>query len=369
MSSVPKLHRDFDGLMAEVQACALCPRMCESKRVLNRGCGPLSARIVVIGEAPGRLGADSSELPFHGDKAGHNFEELLDLSGIRRSDLFITNAVLCNPKDSKGNNSTPTELEITTCASFLKRQIDLINPQIVVTLGAVALRATAKIEMHRLNLREGIRTAIRWYGRELVPLYHPGQRAMIHRSFANQSADYQFLSERLRRTGQLKRQPSGTSRDSAVSLAVALLHAFGPLPYFAFHKYAYLAECLFSVQNGRRLTDALYIRQKDGPYCVDLHPLRLKRAGVGIEIASGKDGLFVAPISESLFSRPVPQAVDLLSIVDQVRVRYGSLSMPRLKTAVYLTTPMRILLRRERLGMSQFNAPIEFPTASQLETA
>src|SRR5438128_2012162 len=95
----------FNNLCKEVQSCKLCPRMNNSLRVLNHSVGSLNAKIMFIGEAPGRLGADDSGIPFHGDKSGHNFEELLEFANLNRGDLYITNSVLCNPKDEKGNNS------------------------------------------------------------------------------------------------------------------------------------------------------------------------------------------------------------------------------------------------------------------------
>jgi len=73
-------------------------------------------------------------IPFHGDRAGDNFESLLEQVGMSRHDCFITNAALCNPKDENGNNATPSRTEIQNCSNFLKRQIDLVNPKIVVTL-------------------------------------------------------------------------------------------------------------------------------------------------------------------------------------------------------------------------------------------
>ena len=164
--------------------------------------GSINAPLMFIGEAPGRLGADATGIPFHGDKTGHNFESLLDFVGIGRQDIFVTNAVLCNPKDSRGNNDTPSAQEIKNCAAFLSRQITLVNPLFIATLGAVALRALALIEPHDLELKSAVRTANNWYGRTLIPLYHPGQRAMVHRSFANQRSDYQFLADNLKRGGQ-----------------------------------------------------------------------------------------------------------------------------------------------------------------------
>jgi len=178
----------FADLSQRVQKCRLCERMRNSARVLNRSAGALSARVMFIGEAPGRLGADQTEIPFHGDQAGHNFEQLIRSVGLSREALFITNAVLCNPRDSGGRNATPNHLELENCSSFLREQIRLIDPQIVVTLGSSALRATSAIERHALSLAADVRTARAWFGRLLIPLYHPGQRAMVHRSAANQGS-------------------------------------------------------------------------------------------------------------------------------------------------------------------------------------
>lgn len=352
----------FEALVTSVGACTACPRMCESKRVLNRGCGPLTARVMIIGEAPGRLGADSSELPFHGDKSGHNFEALLEVAGIRRSDVFITNAVLCNPRDHVGNNATPTEIEIVNCSRNLKRQIDLLQPAIVVTLGATALRAASYVEKHDLTLRAAVRTSTQWYGRELIPLYHPGQRAMIHRSFANQSADYQFLAERVRRLGVARRRVTGRAKPDIAKVASAILERGGPRSYFALHKLAYLAEYYFCREYRLRMTDAYFIRQKDGPYCVDLHPERLRRAESSIHIERTRAGQLLLSKKQSLFGQPATQPLpgEQLKVIDEVLARYGTLPEERLKTVAYLTAPMRKLLRQERQGTNRFNAPILF---------
>ncbi len=67
----------FSKLVAEVHACTKCERMCDSARVLNYSVGNLNAELLFIGEAPGRLGADETEVPFHGDTSGRNFEDLI----------------------------------------------------------------------------------------------------------------------------------------------------------------------------------------------------------------------------------------------------------------------------------------------------
>jgi uracil-DNA glycosylase family 4 len=196
----------FDELARTARRCVACGRMKCSKRVIGHASGRLDAPVMFVGEAPGRLGADASSIPFHGDKAGDNFEGLLEQVGLSRYDCFITNAVLCNPRDDKGNNSTPSREELANCSIFLQRQIDLIQPSIVVTLGAQALQALRLIEPHDLSLAGGVRNKYAWYRRILIPLYHPGQRAMIHRSFFNQLVDYRFVAETYRRLGQERRQ-------------------------------------------------------------------------------------------------------------------------------------------------------------------
>ena len=136
------LNEDFNVLCDNVKNCIQCPRMSDSARILSRSVGNLKSDIMFIGEAPGRLGADSSGIPFHGDMSGHNFEDLLSFSYIDRSKIYVTNAVLCNPKDEKGNNSTPINQEIKNCSSFLRQQIELINPKIIVTLGRQGFTGT-----------------------------------------------------------------------------------------------------------------------------------------------------------------------------------------------------------------------------------
>ena len=334
--------------------------MSSSARVLNRGCGSLRAQIMVIGEAPGRLGADSSELPFHGDKAGHNFEFLIHQAGISRSQLFITNAALCNPKDASGNNATPSGSELAACSTFLRRQIDLVQPSLIVTLGASALKALNHISPHNLELRKAVRTSSRWFGRELIPLYHPGQRAMLHRSLANQVSDYNFLAERARRLVKPQAKVSGASRPD-IAAVVRIILGYGERSYFSLHKLCYLIELEYAKRNAVRLTSGFYIRQKDGPYCVDLHLQRLKRAGLPLGMSTRSGKLWIALESHGLFteiaSDPIANtAVDCINVVID---RYGRLTDDRLKTVCYLTQPMRRILRKERDGSNQLNAPID----------
>jgi uracil-DNA glycosylase family 4 len=145
-----------------------------------------------VGEAPGRHGAGRSGVPFSGDESGRRFEELLTLAGLRREDVFVTNAVLCNPLDASGNNRRPLPREVRACLTHLRAQIEAVDPEIVVALGGVALDALGRIEPHCATLACA-GEPVPWIGRTLVALYHPGRRAIVHRSISAQEADWRAL--------------------------------------------------------------------------------------------------------------------------------------------------------------------------------
>lgn len=274
----------FNRLIADVHHCMRCQRMAHSNRIFGNSSGSISAPLMIVGEAPGRLGADDTSIPFHGDRAGENFERLIAQVGISRYDCFITNAVLCNPRDHSGNNANPSRDEIANCSGFLKAQIDLVNPRIVVTLGNNALRALKLIEPHACELTKHVRSKHLWCGRMLIPLYHPSQRAMLHRSFFNQLSDYRFLAEQLNRLSRRRNSIAICGQiHSDVALTVRrILEVFGSISYFRLHKLFYMLEYHHVRVTGRRLTTSYAIRQKDGPYFVDLHISKLKRAVVSI---------------------------------------------------------------------------------------
>lgn len=361
-------EQEFADLCARVQQCRQCARMSQSKRVLNRASGAIDAEVMFVGEAPGRLGADSSGIPFHGDRSGHNFENLIEQVGLNRYSIFVTNSVLCNPKDSKGNNTTPNRHEIDNCSAFLREQIDLINPKLVVTLGGTALHAVSLIEPHRLSLSDHVRTAHKWYGRTLIPAYHPGQRAMIHRSFANQLADYQFIGEKVRRSGKNAQKISGNLNADVRTVVDLITQHKQPISYFGLHKMFYLVELSAVRRIGMRLTCAYIVRQKDGPYCTDLHIKKLQKAFPSLTTTNCNGRLVLNRFDAGLFSDSlVDEFHDWETVSDIVRAvveKYGRDDDASLKRRVYLTAPMRAILRSERRdGLNLFNAPIDFSPA------
>lgn len=356
---------NFRVLVDEVAACLRCERMRDSARLLGHSVGNLNASLMFVGEAPGRLGADQTHIPFHGDAAGHNFEELIAFAGLSREDIYVTNAVLCNPRDGRGNNATPNNHEISNCCDFLRRQVELVRPKVVVTLGAVALRAVAAIEPHHLVLSSSVRKAHPWFGCLLIPLYHPGQRAMMHRSFANQRSDYQFVAECVRKSGGRRKSVSGSTRGEVLEACRYVLEKRREVSYFELHKLAYLAEYLHVKRTGKRLTNAFFIRQKDGPYCVDLNLQKLKKSGLPFAVRNLGGKLMLrleAASTEDFFDTQESKVSDEMKLtLEAVLDRYDYQNDSELKQAVYLTAPMRTMLRREKLeGANLYNAPIDF---------
>lgn len=353
----------FEKLCNTVHNCLKCTRMDNSTKVLNQASGSLNADIMFIGEAPGRLGADETGIPFHGDATGNNFEALLKFSNISRHDIFVTNSVLCNPKDETGNNSTPTKDEISNCSNFLKEQINIIQPHVIVTLGGTALFATNLIEKHLLTLKN-VRTANVWYNRLLIPLYHPGQRAMVHRNIANQRSDYQFVYETFKRLN-IKKQNTVNVKylsNDIIAILNVIITQIDTISYFALHKIFYLIELEYFKQYHQRLTNAYIVRQKDGPYCTDLHYKKLKKSLPNISFKDTGEGLILRKVDNNLLefeANDLPKEV--IELIIDVINKYGSKSNSALKTQVYLTKPMRNILEIENKQFHNlYNTPITF---------
>ena len=189
----------FDQLAAEAASCTRCPAMCGRSAVLSNLNGSPDARVMFIGEAPGRKGADRTRVPFSGDQSGANLDRFLNSIDLRREEIFITSAALCNPRTESGANRKPTQKELANCSEFLRRTIELINPRVIVTLGSVALEALKRIQYHELNLKESAAEIHAWQDRVLVPIYHPSPQVLAsHRREQEQLRDYQVVAKAVR---------------------------------------------------------------------------------------------------------------------------------------------------------------------------
>jgi DNA polymerase len=188
----------FEALVAEAAACRRCEAMCGRSAVLSASNGRVGARVMFVGEAPGRQGGDRTRVPFSGDQSGRNFSRYIASIGLAREEVFITNSALCNPRSATGANRKPTRAEVSNCSDFLRRQVEVVGPRVVVTLGAVALAALRAVEYHPFTLKENVGQVHVWRGRLLVPLYHPSPQVLAsHRREPQQLEDYKSVARAL----------------------------------------------------------------------------------------------------------------------------------------------------------------------------
>ena len=188
----------FRNLCAAARSCRVCPNLADKTAVLSDLNGSINPKVLFIAEAPGRQGADRTRRPFYGDKSGENFQRLLDSIDLTREEIFITNAVMCSPRTATDANRKPTKTEINNCSSFLRRQIELIQPRVIATLGSVALEALKAIEYHEFKLKTDAARILDWYRVKLVPLYHPSPQVIAsHRRMDQQLEDFRALQSLL----------------------------------------------------------------------------------------------------------------------------------------------------------------------------
>ncbi len=127
---------ELEELANKIRSCTLC-RLHENRTNAVPGEGSGSSGVMFIGEAPGRS-EDKMGRPFVG-RAGQLLTELITLAGLRREDVYITNVVKCRPP----GNRDPLEDEIRACLPYLRRQIQILRPRLIVTLGRHAAKTIA----------------------------------------------------------------------------------------------------------------------------------------------------------------------------------------------------------------------------------
>lgn len=154
----------FKILSQDVAACRKCTEIACSRKQTVFGVGPLNARLVMFGEAPG---ADEDRVgqPFVG-AAGQLMDKILVASGLRREEVYIMNSLKCRPP----NNRTPTDIEIENCRPFFEAQLETIQPEYIICWGAVAVRAVLKTTESVGRLRGRFH---HYKGAKVLVTYHP----------------------------------------------------------------------------------------------------------------------------------------------------------------------------------------------------
>lgn len=153
----------LDDIRARVEACHACP-LWEGRTNVVFGEGDPHARVMIIGEAPGK-NEDLQGRPFVG-AAGKFLDELLEEAGIKRDEVFIANVLKCRPP----SNRNPQASEIEACAPFLREQTQSINPVVIVTLGNFATQFILRTGVGITRLRGTVQQAGRF---TVFPVFHP----------------------------------------------------------------------------------------------------------------------------------------------------------------------------------------------------
>jgi len=151
---------DIAALVAECTKCKLC----ESRTNTVPGEGPTDARLVVVGEGPGRT-EDETGRPFVG-KAGELLTKILGAIDFPREQVFICNVVKCRPPE----NRLPQYDEIAACVPYLHRQIDLLKPAVILAMGGTAAQTLLNTKQSLGALRNQVH---RFRGIPVIVTYHP----------------------------------------------------------------------------------------------------------------------------------------------------------------------------------------------------
>ena len=144
--------------------CTAC-RLSETRNNVVFGVGDPDARLMLVGEAPGK-NEDLQGEPFVG-AAGKLLDELLAEIGLQRSEVYIANVLKCRPP----GNRDPRDDEIDSCKGYLREQIRMIHPDVVVTLGNFATKLLLRTETGISRMRG--RRFSWWLGATLIPTFHP----------------------------------------------------------------------------------------------------------------------------------------------------------------------------------------------------
>jgi uracil-DNA glycosylase len=173
----------------EARGCVACP-LHQTRTTVVFGSGNADADLMFIGEAPG-ANEDKLGLPFVG-QAGKLLDKLLIEIGLNRADVFIANTVKCRPP----NNRDPHPHEIESCNGYLRRQVQLIEPSVICTLGnfATKLLRGDTTGISRLHGRDEVRMigsrAVR-----LLPMYHPAAALYTPSTLETLRADFQRIPD------------------------------------------------------------------------------------------------------------------------------------------------------------------------------
>jgi DNA polymerase len=192
MASAAERREELKAVWQQASTCTRCPQLAAARTTVVFGSGHADAELMFVGEAPG-ANEDKQGLPFVG-QAGRLLDTLLGEIGLTRADVFVVNVLKCRPP----GNRDPLPQEIDNCQGYLWRQLELIEPRVVCTLGnfATKLLRGDPTGITRLHGRDEVRRigprTVRLY-----PIYHPAAALYTPAMLATLRQDFARLPELL----------------------------------------------------------------------------------------------------------------------------------------------------------------------------
>ncbi len=192
---------ELEKLKEEYKDCCKCPELCKNRNNIVFGAGEVDSKIMIIAEAPGSK-EDLENVLFVG-KSGQVLNSLLSEVGISRKEVYITNTIICRPP----NNRDPNKKELENCRARLDKEIEIISPKVIITLGNFATK-------YMLGTNKGI-TQLKGkvYERnniKIVPMFHP---AVLLYNENNPGKRKELLDDFKPVKELLKSNKSGTLKD------------------------------------------------------------------------------------------------------------------------------------------------------------
>jgi DNA polymerase len=184
--------------------------------------GPSSARVMIVAEAPGK-DEDLQGLPFVGESGKRVDTNIVELLKMTRQETYLCNVLKCRPVDASGNNDTPGVNSIKTCLPFLHKQIDLVSPEVIICLGAIALQALFGNKHMSITATRG--KVLQFRGIPVVPTFHPAYLMRGGQSLATKKREEQakedwklaksLLDDESRETSNVQGQVDATNGEGS----------------------------------------------------------------------------------------------------------------------------------------------------------
>jgi DNA polymerase len=216
MASAADRREELKAVFQQASTCTRCPQLAETRTTVVFGSGNADAELMFVGEAPG-ANEDKQGLPFVG-QAGRLLEQLLNEIGLSRSDVFIANVLKCRPP----GNRDPLPQEIESCQEYLYRQLELIEPLVVCTLGnfSTKLLRGDPLGITRLHGRAEVRRigprTVRLY-----PLFHPAAALYTPSMLATLREDFARIPELLELPAPEQPEPEPEPEPELVMVAAS----------------------------------------------------------------------------------------------------------------------------------------------------